>query len=50
MYGYFKQQTSKISREKTWTWLKKGNFKRETESFLITAQNKAIKPTMLKQK
>ena len=30
-------------REKTWTWLRKGNFKRETESFLIAAQNNTIR-------
>ena len=26
-----------ISLEKIWTWLRKGNLKRETESLLITA-------------
>ena len=30
--GRFKRPTSDISQEKTWTWLKRGNFKRETES------------------
>ena len=40
-YGYFKQLIN-ISQEKTWMWLRKGNFKRETESFLIAAQNNAI--------
>ena len=34
--------------EKTWTWLRKENLKRETESLLITAQNNAIR-TMSKQ-
>ena len=28
---------------KTWTWLRKGNFERETESLLIAAQNNAIR-------
>ena len=32
-----------ISHEKTWTWLRKGNFKRETEYLLIAAQNSAIR-------
>ena len=27
------KQTSEISHEKTWAWLRKGNLKRETESF-----------------
>ena len=30
LYGYFKRQPDKTSDEKTWTWLRKGNFKRET--------------------
>ena len=49
LYGHFKRQTSEISHEKTWTWLRKGNLKRETESLLIAVQNNAIR-TMLKQK
>ena len=49
MYGHFKRQISEMSNEKTWTWLRKGNLKRETESLLIAAQNNAIR-TMSKQK
>ena len=36
------------THQKTWTWLKKGNFKRETESLLITAQNNAIRTNHIK--
>ena len=36
LYGYFKRQPDEISQEKTWTRLRKGNLKRETESLLIT--------------
>ena len=32
LYGRFKRLINNISHEKTWTWLRKGNFKRETES------------------
>ena len=39
LYGYFKEQTSKIVHGKTWTWLIKRNLSRGTESLLITAQN-----------
>ena len=35
LYGNFKRQTIQISLEKSWTWLRKGNLKRETESLLI---------------
>ena len=41
--GYFKRQTSRISCEKTWTWLRKRNLEKETESLLIAAQNNAIR-------
>ena len=36
-YGRFKRLINTISHEKTWTWLGKGNLKRETESLLIAA-------------
>ena len=39
---------SNISHENTWTWLRKENFKRETESFLIAAQNNAIRTNHIK--
>ena len=39
----FKRPINDISHEKTWTWLRKGNFKRETESLLIAAQNNAVR-------
>ena len=37
-----------ISHEKTWTWLRKGNFRRETESLLIAAQNNTIRTNHIK--
>ena len=37
-----------ISHEKTWSWLRKGNFNRETESLLIAAQNNAIRTNHIK--
>ena len=42
LYGRFKWLTSDIAYEKTWTWLRKRNVKRETESPLKAAQNNAI--------
>ena len=44
----FKRLTSDISHDKTWTWLRKGNFKRETESLLIPAENNAIRTKHIK--
>ena len=48
LYGRFKQLISNISYEKTWTWLRKGNLKRETESLLIAAQNNAVRTNHIK--
>ena len=42
LYEDFKRLINNISHEKTWTWLWKGNFKREIESLLIAAQNNAV--------
>ena len=41
-YGRFKRLINNFSRDKTWTWLRKGNVKRETEYLLIAAQNNAV--------
>ena len=35
---------------KTWTWIRKGNLKRETEPLLIAAQNDAIRIYYIKAK
>ena len=43
LYGRFKWLTSDTSYMKTWTWLRKGNLKRETE-----AQNNAIRTNNIK--
>ena len=48
LYGRFKRLINNIPHEKTWTWLRKGNFKREIESFLIAAQNNAVRTNHIK--
>ena len=48
LYGRFKRLINNISHDKTWTWLRKGNFKRETESLLIAAQDNAIRKNHIK--
>ena len=42
LYGWFKRLIN-ISHDKTWTWLRKGNFKRERESLLIATQDNAVR-------
>ena len=48
LYQRFKRLINDISHDKTWTWLRKGNFKRETESLLIAAQDSAIRTNHIK--
>ena len=48
LYGRFKRLKNNISHDKTWTWLRKGNIKRETESPLIAAQYSAIRTNNIK--
>ena len=48
LYGRFKRLINNISHQKTWTWLRKGNLKRETVSLLIAAQDKAIRTNHIK--
>ena len=48
LYERFKRLINHISHNKTWIWLRKGNFKRETESLLIAAQNNAIRTNQIK--
>ena len=37
-----------MSHEKRWTWLRKGNLKRETKSLLTAAQNSTIRTNHIK--
>ena len=48
LYGRFKRIINDCLHEKTWTWLRKGNFKRETESLRIAAQNNVIRTNQIK--
>ena len=46
----FKRLINTISHQKNWTWLRKRYFKRETEYFLIAAQNVAIRTNHVKSR
>ena len=48
LYGRFKRLINTISYNKTWKWLRIGNFKRETDSLLIAAQNNAVRTNHIK--
>ena len=48
LYGRFKRLINNISHQKTWTWLRQGNIKRETKSLLIAAQDNALRTNHIK--
>ena len=48
LYGRFKWLINDISHDKTWTWLRKENFKRETESLLIVLQVNVVRTNHIK--
>ena len=48
LHGRFKRLINNISHDKTWTLLRKGNFKRETESLLMAAQNSTVRTNHIK--
>ena len=50
MYAYFKRLTGEIAYEKSWTWLRKGNYIRKSEFILIATQNNAIRTNYIKTK
>ena len=49
LYGHFKRLINNISHDKTRTGLRKGNFKRETESLLIAAKTTPLEPIISKR-
>ena len=48
LYGHFIWLINNISHQKTWTWIRKGNLKGETESLLIAAQDNSIRTNHIK--
>ena len=48
LYEHFKRLINNVSHDKTWTWLRKGNFKREAESLLMAVQNSTIRTNHIK--
>ena len=48
LYGRFKRLINNISPDKTWTWLRKRNFKREIGSLLMAAQDSALRTNHIK--
>ena len=47
-YGQIARQSEDQRSDETWTWLKEGKLKRETESLIIAAQDQAIRRNYVK--
>ena len=50
LHGYFNRKIGEISHEKTWAWIRNGNFKCETKSLLVAAENNAKRTNYIKAK
>ena len=48
LYEQFARQSEDQRNDETWTWLKEGKLKRETESLIIAAQDQAIRTNYVK--
>ena len=44
------RQTKEVRSEQSWVWLQNGDFKRETESLIVAAQNQSIRTNLVKAK
>ena len=42
--GRFRRLINRVLFDKTWTWQRKRNFKIETDSLVLAAQNKVVEP------
>ena len=48
LHGRFKRLIKKMSTQITWTWLRKGNFKRETDSLQMAGQSSVMRTNHIK--
>jgi hypothetical protein len=47
---YLKNIEGKVDTEKNWSWLRNGDLKKETEGFLLAAQDQALRTNAIKAK
>jgi len=50
LHGQFLRQTQQTADSKSWAWLTTGGLKKETEGFLMAAQDQALRTNAIKVK
>ena len=50
LHGQFLMETDEIASESSWSWLRTGYLKKETEGFLVAAQSLALRVNAINAK
>ena len=50
LHGQYLRQIKEVRNDQCWAWLQNGDLKRETESFIVAAQNQSIGTNLVKAK
>ena len=50
IHGQYLRHTKEVRSDQCWTWLQKGDLKRETESVIVAAHNRSRRKNLVKAK
>ena len=50
LHGQYLRQTKEVRSYQCWAWLPNGDLKRETDSYIVAAQNQSIRTNLVKAK
>ena len=50
LHGQYLRQAEELRSDQCWAWLLNGDFKRETESLIVAAENQSIRTNLVKGK
>ena len=50
LHGQYLRHTKEVRNDQCWAWLPNGDWKRETESLIVVAQNQSIRTNIVKAK